>query len=61
MDIIELLLSEIRSFLGINEALKIIQSGDYSAFLTFDGIKFAIYPLIPFLLIFEFWYFAYDL
>ncbi len=53
MNIIELLLSEIRSFLGINEALKIIQSGDYSAFLTFDGIKFAIYPLIPFLLIFE--------
>ena len=54
MNILETIVSELRGFLGINEALKIIQSGDYSAFLTFDGVKSAIYPLIPFLLIFEF-------
>ena len=53
MEIIEFFYQEIIGFLGLRGALEILTSGDFSAFLTFDGIKTAIYPILPFLLILE--------
>ena len=36
MEILEILINEIMSFLGISEALEILKSGDYSLFRTYD-------------------------
>lgn len=54
MNIIELIISELKGFLGIGPVLEIIKSGNYDKFLTYEGITSAIGPMIPFLLIFEF-------
>lgn len=53
MEIFETIFKEIVGFLGITPAWDILKSGDYSTFKTYDGIVTLIYPLIPFLLIFE--------
>lgn len=54
MDIIGTLYDEVVGFLGINQALELLQTGDYSVFSTYDGVVSLIYPLIPLLLILEF-------
>ena len=53
MEILKFLADEIIRFLGINSALKILKAGDFSVFLTLDGIISTITPLIPLLLILE--------
>lgn len=42
MEILEFLYHEIISFLGLRRTLEILKSGDFSTFLTFDGIITAI-------------------
>ena len=54
MEILQTLYKEILGFLGVNGIIKIISSGDYSAFSTLDGILTALRPIIPLLLVFEF-------
>ena len=54
MDILGNLYNEIIGFLGISQALKLMQAGDYSVFSTYDGVVSLIYPIIPLLLILEF-------
>ena len=53
MNILETIVSEIVGFLGVTQAWDILKTGDYSLFRTYDGVVSLIYPLIPFLLIFE--------
>ncbi len=53
MEIFTLLKDELVSFLGLKSWLALFHSGDYSSFLTLDGVLSAIGPLIPFLLIIE--------
>ncbi|MDB4292495.1 sterol desaturase family protein [Maribacter sp.] len=53
MEILETLYNEIITFLGISQAWELLQGGDYSAFKTYNGIAFLIYPIIPLLLLFE--------
>ncbi len=48
------LYNEIIGFLGISQALDILETGNYGAFRTYDGIVALIYPIIPLLLILEF-------
>lgn len=54
MEILSTLYNEVIGFLGIKSAWKILESGDFSAFLTYDGILSAISPIVPFLLLIEF-------
>ncbi|MET2985139.1 sterol desaturase family protein [Aureibaculum conchae] len=54
MEILQTLFDEIIGFLGISQAWDILQTGDYSAFKTYDGIVSLVYPIIPLLLILEF-------
>ncbi|TDM00430.1 MAG: fatty acid hydroxylase [Flavobacteriaceae bacterium] len=54
MNIIDTVLSELMTFFGIEAILKIIESGDYSKFLTSDGIISFLFPLFPLILIIEF-------
>ena len=54
MDILGNLYNEIIGFLGISQALELLQAGDYSVFSTYDGVVSLIYPIIPLLLILEF-------
>ncbi|MEE9361030.1 MAG: sterol desaturase family protein [Cellulophaga sp.] len=53
MAVLDTLYNEIIDFLGVSQILEILNSGDYSSFLTYDGITAAIYPIIPFLLLLE--------
>lgn len=53
MEIFETFYNEIIGFLGISNALEILQVGDYSKFRTYDGVVSLIYPIIPLLLILE--------
>ena len=53
MEILEFLCREIINFLGLRRTLEILKSGDFSTFLTFDGIITAIGPILPLLLILE--------
>ncbi|MCK0189333.1 sterol desaturase family protein [Arenibacter sp. F20364] len=54
MEILGTLYDEIVGFLGISQALELLQAGDYSVFTTYDGVVSLIYPIIPLLLILEF-------
>jgi sterol desaturase/sphingolipid hydroxylase (fatty acid hydroxylase superfamily) len=54
MEILGTLYDEIVGFLGISQALELLQAGDYSVFSTYDGVVSLIYPIIPLLLILEF-------
>jgi sterol desaturase/sphingolipid hydroxylase (fatty acid hydroxylase superfamily) len=47
------LYNEVLGFLRISQAWEILQSGDLSAFTTYDGIRAFVIPIIPLLLIFE--------
>lgn len=53
MEIFETFYNEIIGFLGISNAIDILQVGDYSKFRTYDGVVSLIYPIIPLLLILE--------
>lgn len=53
MEIFETIYNEIIGFLGISKVWEILQTGDYSAFRTYDGVVSLIYPIIPLLLILE--------
>lgn len=53
MQLLETLYREIVGFFSFGGLVKIIQSGDYRALLTEDGIKTALAPLIPVLLVVE--------
>ena len=54
MDILGTLYDEVVGFLGISQALELLQAGDYSVFTTYDGVVSLIYPIIPLLLVLEF-------
>ena len=54
MDILDTLYDEVIGFLGIQQALELLQAGDYSIFSTYDGVVSLIYPIIPLLLLLEF-------
>ncbi|SHG27985.1 sterol desaturase family protein [Flagellimonas flava] len=54
MEILLELWNEVIGFLGITQALELLQAGDYTVFTTYDGVASLIYPIIPFLLILEF-------
>ncbi|MBQ4914213.1 sterol desaturase family protein [Maribacter sp. MMG018] len=54
MEILNTLIQEVISFLGIANAWDILEKGDYEAFTTYEGITSLIYPIIPLLLILEF-------
>ncbi|MAU26466.1 MAG: fatty acid hydroxylase [Muricauda sp.] len=53
MEILYTLYEEIIGFLGISQALEILQNGDFAKFRTYDGIVSLIYPIIPLLLLLE--------
>jgi sterol desaturase/sphingolipid hydroxylase (fatty acid hydroxylase superfamily) len=54
MEFLWSIFEEIIGFLGISQALEILKTGDYSTFKTYDGIASLIYPIIPLLLLLEF-------
>ena len=54
MNILGTLYDEVVGFLGISQALELLQAGDYSVFSTYDGVVSLIYPIIPLLLLLEF-------
>jgi len=54
MEILGTLYDEVVGFLGISQALELLQVGDYSVFSTYDGVVSLIYPIIPLLLLLEF-------
>ncbi|HMG66981.1 MAG TPA: sterol desaturase family protein, partial [Chitinophagaceae bacterium] len=47
------LYDEVISFLGISQVIETFKSGDYSGFLTFQGILSVISPILPLLLVIE--------
>lgn len=53
LNLLKILYEELIGFLGIDQWLKMFQSGDYSALHTLDGVFGAVGPLIPLLLIIE--------
>lgn len=54
MDVLQTLLDEIMGFLGISRALEILQTGNYAALRTYEGITAFIVPIIPLLVLLEF-------
>lgn len=54
MELLQTLLNEFMGFLGISRALEILQTGDYAALRTYDGITAFIVPIIPLLVLLEF-------
>jgi len=53
MNILDILRDELTGFFGINHWLKMYQTNDYSSLFTLDGIRGAIGPLIPLILVIE--------
>ena len=53
MESLKILLEEIVGFLGIDQWIKMFQTGDYGILKTLDGIVGALGPLIPLLLFIE--------
>src|SRR6478672_13351835 len=53
MEFFKILYDEILSFLGISQMIETFKTGDYSTFLSFDGILSVISPVIPLLLLIE--------
>lgn len=53
MDFFKVLYEEILSFLGITQMVETFKTGDYSSFLTFDGILSVVSPVVPLLLLIE--------
>jgi len=53
MDIWKILSDELTGFFGINHWIKMVQTNDYSSLSTWQGIRGAIGPLIPLILVIE--------
>ncbi len=53
MNILQTLSDEVIGFFGIGGLIQMVQSGDYSSLSTLSGIQNLIWPIIPFLLVFE--------
>ncbi len=53
MEFFKILYDEVFSFLGISQMIETLKTGDYSSFLTFDGILAVISPVVPLLLLLE--------
>ena len=53
MEILEIIWKETIGFLGISQALDILQTGNYEAFKTYEGVTALIYPIIPLLVLLE--------
>ena len=54
MELLQTFLNEVIGFLGISRALEILQTGNYEALRTYDGITAFIVPIIPLLVLLEF-------
>ncbi|MEJ4088412.1 sterol desaturase family protein [Galbibacter orientalis] len=54
MDVFNTFIEEIINFLGISQAWDILQSGNYEALRTYEGITALIFPIIPLLILLEF-------
>ncbi len=52
-DIFQAIYDWVIGFFGINQFIKIVNSGDYSSFLTYDGFISIIGPLFPIVLVLE--------
>ena len=53
MSVLQAIVDWLRDFFGVNELMKIINSGNYRDLLTYDGILSIFRPLFPVLLILE--------
>ncbi|HEV8286456.1 MAG TPA: sterol desaturase family protein [Chitinophagaceae bacterium] len=53
MGFFKILYDEVISFLGIGQAIETFKTGDYSSFLTLQGILSVISPVMPLLLLIE--------
>jgi sterol desaturase/sphingolipid hydroxylase (fatty acid hydroxylase superfamily) len=53
MGFFKILYDEVTSFLGIGQVIETFKTGDYSSFLTLQGILSAISPVMPLLLLIE--------
>src|SRR5690554_6351922 len=53
MEFLNAFLQQIKNFFGFGNLIKIIESGDYTQLLTYDGITAMIGPLIQVLLVLE--------
>jgi sterol desaturase/sphingolipid hydroxylase (fatty acid hydroxylase superfamily) len=53
MELFKILYDEVLSFLGISQVIETLKTGDYSSFLTLQGILSVISPVIPLLLLIE--------
>ena len=54
MEIITSIIDQIKGFFNYRGLWDLIEKGDYSALLTYDGIVSAIAPLLPLILVLEF-------
>jgi len=54
MQLLETLFSEIIGFLGVKSFFSILNTQDYSQFLTYKGVVAIISPIMPLLLLLEF-------
>lgn len=53
MELIESILKQIWGFFSLDGLIELIQSGNYQSLLTYEGMRVAIAPLLPFILIIE--------
>ena len=53
VEFIQMLYHEVVAFLGIQSLLDILSSGHYASFLSYEGLRALIYPIIPLLVILE--------
>ncbi|WP_131536581.1 sterol desaturase family protein [Pedobacter nototheniae] len=53
MDILKIVYDEVIGFFSLGGLIKIVQTGDYGSLATLSGIQNLLWPLIPFLLLFE--------
>ncbi len=53
MDILKAIEDWVTGFFGIGQFMKILNSGDYKSFLTYEGIIAVISPLLPIVLVIE--------
>ena len=53
MEFFKILYDEVVSFLGISQVIETFKTGDYSSFLTLQGILSVISPVMPLLLLIE--------
>src|SRR6478735_4930430 len=54
MGIFEILVKKLTNFFGIGHWLEMFKSGDYSSLQTWDGLRGAVGPILPLLVVIEF-------